>query len=42
MKYKMEDIFIYETAMANNDDADIEEDTADAELALLLRSSPSV
>ena len=34
----MEDIFINETAMANNDDADIEEDKEDAEFALWLRS----
>ena len=38
MKCEIEDIFNDETDMANNEDADIEEDTADAEFALLLRS----
>lgn len=38
LKYNMEDIFIDETDLANNDDADIEEDEEDAEFALWLRS----
>ena len=38
LKYKTEEIFIDETAMASNDDADIEEDEEDAEFALWLRS----